>query len=224
MTLPYPCAVLFDFDGVIADSAAIHRQAWTDAFYALFNEHMDAHHDALHAGLASSAIAELLARSVGQSLRASALYDLKLTHLLQGPAPTKLPGVDALMALCRARAIPYGVVSNAPTAFVRRSVEALDLDVPCVMGLDDVSAPKPSSAPYLELAERLGVPASTHAHAWVLEDSVTGIQAGVAAHMCVLGITSQHPQSTLIQAGASETHASCFSVYERLNALPDRGF
>jgi beta-phosphoglucomutase-like phosphatase (HAD superfamily) len=219
VTLPYPHAVLFDFDGVIADSAVIHRQAWTNAFYALFNEHMDAHHDALHAGLASSAISDLLARSIGQPERASALYDLKLTHLLQGPPPTKLPGVDALMALCRAHAIPYGIVSNAPTAFVRRSVEALNLNVPCVMGLDDVSEPKPSSAPYLELAQRLHLPNSTHPRIWVLEDSVTGVEAGLAADMHVLGITSQHSHSVLSHAGASETHASCLSVYERLKAL-----
>ena len=219
MTWPYPTGVLLDFDGVIADSSLIHRQSWDDAFEALFGHSMGGARDALHLGLASSEIATRLARSAGQPRRAQALYDLKLTRLLDGPAPLMLPGVQALMRWCRERAIPYGVVSNAPSAFVQRSVEVFGLDVPCVMGLDDVSAPKPSGAPYLELAQRLGLAARSHARAWVLEDSLTGVEAGLAAAMHVVGITSQHPASILKRAGASQTHPSCLSVYERLSSM-----
>ena len=210
-----PSAVLFDFDGVIADSRASHHAAWRLAFGELFGAPLDT--QALRSGLASSEIARRLASEAGQPARSQQLYDLKLQRLLEASPPKMLPGVRELMQLCKSRAIPYGIVSNAPGAFVRRNVAHFELEVPCVLGLDDVSAPKPSGAPYLELAQRLGLSPAEHAHAWVLEDSLTGVQAGLAADMRVLGITSQHTAEQLRQAGASDAYESCAGVHRSLS-------
>ncbi|CAH8362914.1 unnamed protein product [Eruca vesicaria subsp. sativa] len=57
--------------------------------------------------------------------------------------------------------------------------------------------PKPHPGPYLKALEVLNV---SKEHTLVFEDSVSGIKAGVAAGMPVVGLTTGNPASMLMQA------------------------
>jgi len=124
-----------------------------------------------------------------------------------------LPGVAATFAFLRAEKIPYGIASNAPGAFVRQTVTKLGLQVPVVLGCEDVVDPKPAPDLYLLCAKRLGISIVDHGSVLVFEDSTHGIDAGVQAGMTAIGVMTQHDAATLKGAGASFV---CYDLAEPL--------
>ncbi|KAL3571707.1 hypothetical protein D5086_025611 [Populus alba] len=58
---------------------------------------------------------------------------------------------------------------------------------------------KPFPDPYLKALQELDI---SHKHAFVLEDSVSGIKAGMGAGMPVVGLGTRNPAQLLIEAGA----------------------
>jgi sugar-phosphatase len=105
---------------------------------------------------------------------------------------------DLLTALEGAR---WGVVTSCPRRLAERLLSLGAIEVPLLVGADDVSANKPAPDGYLLAAKRLAVePQRT----LVIEDSVAGISAGVSAGMDVVAI---------LRGRAPEiAHAATFSV------------
>ena len=109
------------------------------------------------------------------------------------------PGVhDLLLSIVGAR---WGVVTSCPRKLAERLLSLGAIDVPLLVGADDVSANKPAPDGYLLAAKRLAVePEKT----LVIEDSVSGISAALAAGMDVVAI---------LRGRAPEmAHAATFSV------------
>ena len=73
---------------------------------------------------------------------------------------------------------------------------------------EDVSAPKPSPEIFLLSAKRLGVPPEK---CCVIEDTVNGIKAALAAGMTAVAITNTFDASSLFDAGA-DTVCSIYSA------------
>ena len=219
MSLPFPRAVLFDFDGVVADSADAHHTAWGAAYEEIFDAPMGPFPTDILAGKAPSLIADYLARRAGYPERAQYLYDHKLELLLAGEPPRLLPGLRSLMELLQTLAIPFGIASNAPGPFVRWSAAALRLPVEVVLGVEDFARPKPAPDPYWQLADQLGVPKADYPYTWILEDSLTGMRAAAATGMCPIGILTQYSEAELLQLGARICYAAPAGVAARLRAL-----
>ena len=79
----------------------------------------------------------------------------------------------------------WGVVTSCPRRLAKRLLSLGAIDVPLLIGADDVSANKPAPDGYLLAAKRLAVePERT----LVIEDSVAGITAGRSAGMDVVAI------------------------------------
>ena len=218
MIVPLPRAVLFDFDGVVADSADIHHAAWEKAFAELFGRSLGRFPAEEMAGKSPVLIAAALAGRGGRAELADRLYDRKLELLLAGPPPKLLSGVRSLMQLLHKQAIPFGIASNAPGAFVRRSAELLKLPVAVVLGVDDFERPKPAPDPYWQLAGALGVEEVDYPLTWVLEDSPTGMRAAVAAGMFAIGIADHRRADELLDLGARTTYVTPAGVAARLRA------
>jgi HAD superfamily hydrolase (TIGR01509 family) len=117
-----------------------------------------------------------------------------VSGLLAQDAPWR-PGARDLLAGVRAAALPVALVTStsrrlADTVIARM---AADLDVPpfdlTVCG-DEVPALKPDPAPYLQATAALGV---DPAACVVVEDSASGVAAGLAAGCAVLGVPSLQP-------------------------------
>ena len=201
--LPRPCGVLFDFDGVIVHSKLTHRQAWDWAHRHTFGKPVSPSAASWPAGLASTEIAALLATAAGAPHLAEQLYQVKLARLMAlDTLPQMLPGVDALFERLKTLGIPFGVVSNGPGTFLRHCLAGLGLGTPVALGVQEVRAPKPDPAPYLELAHRLGLGPEGHERVWVLEDSVVGMRAAVGAGMCGIGVGGKREEGALLAHGA----------------------
>ncbi|BDP40801.1 beta-phosphoglucomutase [Deinococcus aetherius] len=209
-------AVLFDLDGVLVDSEALANAVWTQALA----EH----------GLRLDPEA-LLARAVGGTHEA--LFDwLRAEHGWERPGtfipllderlaaafqttPAIEGAADTLRAL-GASGLPFAVASNSQRGRLHLKLAAAGLAElvgehaydPAHVG----GRGKPLPDLYLHAASALGVDPT---RCLVVEDSVTGLRAGVAAGATVWGLLAgghAHPDGAraLLDAGAARvlfTHA-----------------
>ena len=193
-------AVLFDMDGTLVET----EQYWGEAMFALARQ---------LGGEMSEAARE---RTVGTSLRTSLgiLYaDLGITdredqfpadarwvedrtaELLTGGVHWR-PGARELLTDVRHAAVPTALVTTTPRRLADIVLAAIGRAFPDVPPFDttvcgdEVTARKPDPAPYLQAVSELGVDASGCV---VVEDSVAGATAGLAAGAAVLGVPSLQP-------------------------------
>ena len=173
-------AVLFDFDGTLADSfAAITASVnHTRGHYGLGPLTEAVVRRAVGLGL-DELMRELVpgpptAEAVGVYRAHHATVFLPLTHLF--------PGVGATVGALHGRGYALGVCSNKRAEFTRALVAHLGLGpvMRVVLGPDDVGVPKPDPAMLLEGCRRLSVsPADTIYVGDMAVDVVTARAAGV---------------------------------------------
>ncbi|MFW6362350.1 MAG: HAD family hydrolase [Spirochaeta sp.] len=200
----FPSGVLFDFDGVIVDSKTVHHNAWQQAHQMLFDRDLPYSYPNEHnSGITSMQTASFLAAAVGKEQQNEELAILKLHILLNdSPFPDLLPGARALIGFLDRHGIPFGIASNAPTAFINHSMAGYGLEVANIIGADQITNPKPAPDAYLLCAEVAGVSPDRYGAVYVFEDSVAGVSAGVAAGMITVGVETTLSRDELLNAGA----------------------
>jgi HAD superfamily hydrolase (TIGR01509 family) len=185
-----PSAVVFDNDGLLLDT----EPCWTLAQEALFGSHGQTFDLAAKRALvgtsprtAAPILARLLAQPHAGQRLSDEMYALALVEIGNGASPR--PGAVELVARVRSAGLPAAVASNAPRRHLLAGLrkvgmhEAFDV----VLGVDDVSNPKPAPDLYRQACRMLKVtPAATIA----LEDSPPGVAAARAAGLWVIGIPS----------------------------------
>lgn len=187
-------AVLFDFDGVIADTENIHVAAWQRTLARLGWELPD----------------EVAARAVEVDDR-KFLLDLftrrkieqgdvegwvrskqELTAAMLANSPRLYPGVVALVRALAGR-VPLAVVSTTwkeNINIVLKVAGLVDL-FQAVVGKEDVTLVKPEPDGYRLALERLGLAAED---AIALEDSATGLAAARSAGLNTLAVGHRQPR------------------------------
>ncbi len=200
--LPKPTAVLFDFDGVIVDSKATHRQAWRSAALEFWGTD-PGRYPAELSGQSPRLIAAYFAKQNNDLPNAEAYMDLKTKHVLNQTTPAPLlPGVRALFDFLEKQDIPFGIASNAPQSFVAATIERHGLTVPMMLGMENYQHPKPDVEPYFLLADMLDILPEKYPSTFIFEDSKTGLQAAAATGMRVVGVTTAYDETTLRASGA----------------------
>ena len=188
---PAPDAVIFDNDGLLLDTESVWTRAERDIFERREVEFSSAHKREL-VGTSAEECGRLLEQRLNEPGRAldliEELNELVIVELEHGVEA--MVGARELLHRLKERGTPIGLVSNSPLRFVQRSLEIVGFhnrfDV--VLSAHEVAAPKPSPDPYLEACRRLGVDPTPAVI--VLEDSPTGVAAGRAAGLTVIGIPS----------------------------------
>ncbi|TFV62541.1 HAD family phosphatase [Geodermatophilus sp. DF01-2] len=118
-----------------------------------------------------------------------------VADLLTGPV-TWRPGARELLTEARDAALPTALVTTTPRRLADLVLAQIQRDLPGLPAFDvtvcgdEVPVRKPDPAPYLQAMAALGVDA---AGCVVLEDSLAGVTAGVAAGAAVLGVPSLQP-------------------------------
>jgi HAD superfamily hydrolase (TIGR01509 family) len=184
-------AVVFDNDGLLLDTEG----AWTRAEEALFaanGREFTAFHKRELLGSSPQAAAVKLERLLEAPGRG-----IELMHELGALAYEQMkvdveprPGAVALIEWLTQAAIPFAVASNSTLAMVQRGLETAGVDPALFMTIltaDAVTEPKPAPEIYLTACEALG---SEPARTLVLEDSPTGVAAGVAAGCYTVAVPS----------------------------------
>jgi HAD superfamily hydrolase (TIGR01509 family) len=96
------------------------------------------------------------------------------------------PGAQELLRELREAGIPTALVTMSLRRMAEGVMDLMDFDAfELIVAGDDVENPKPHPEPYLRGAELLGVEI---ADAVVIEDSPTGLRAGIASGAVTLGV------------------------------------
>jgi len=184
-------AVLFDLDGVLVESKDSTERVWLD--WASRNGIDEgALRSAMH-GVRSVEVVRALrpdldASAEGDALERSQAEDVSDVRAIPGAA-------EALRALRKDR---VAVVTSATRALAAARLGAAGIELPdVVVYAGDVARGKPDPEGYLTAARRLGV---EPCEALVVEDAPPGIEAGKAAGMAVVAVTSTHPAAQLSAA------------------------
>ena len=212
---PVQWAAIFDWDGVIINSIRQHEAAWQRLAK---EEKLPMPADAFRRGFGMKndrIIPEVLGWTMDDaeirrlSQRKEALY----RTILQEAGIESLPGVNAFLGALNMAAVPRAIASSTEYENIRVALDLIGLrdyfDV--IISAEDVSRGKPDPEVFLLAAEKLAVPAT---HCVVFEDAVVGIEAGHAAGMKVVAVTSTNPRAALQAADRVVTQLDRLSIKE----------
>lgn len=182
-----PSAVLWDMDGTLVDTEPYWMAAETslvESFGGTWS-----HEDALQlvgSGLIDSAV---ILQNAGVAMEAEAIVS-HLTDRVQESLRTQgvpfRPGARELLRDLRESGIPTGLVTMSLRRMALNVVDLIEFDAfDIVVAGDDVDNPKPHPEPYLQAAALLDVDI---AEAIVIEDSPTGVRAGLASGALTLAV------------------------------------
>lgn len=192
-TFPFD-AVIFDLDGVLADTEMINFRAIQDMFDPQEVRLEDRDFPALY-GLDYFATAEYLRGRFNLSEAVESLVMRQEQSALRRISLELVPaeGVLDLIRGLHARGIPLGLASNSPRLYVRHVLERLGVAayIPQPVSRDDVDAGKPDPAPYLAACRRLG---QNPAACLAVEDSAVGMQSALAAGLSVALVGPKAPE------------------------------
>ncbi|CAL9006313.1 unnamed protein product [Prunus brigantina] len=201
-------AILFDIDGTLCDSDPLHYYAFremlqevgfnggipiTEEFYS---EHFSGKNNEY---LCSTVFHDWDLQTARKFLDdKEAMFRSRLAAEQLEP----VKGLDKLRKWIENQDFRRAAVTNSPRASGELMISSLGLSdffEILVIGVECTRA-KPFPDPYLKALETLQV---SHKHAFIFEDSVSGVKAGVAAGMPVVGLGTRNPETWLTDAGAT---------------------
>ena len=204
---PAPVAlVIFDCDGVLIDSEPIANRVLAGQLGSIGLELSPDEVMARFVGRTREGCLELAQRLLGRPLPAD--FAGRWDEALFAALGAEVKAVDGVAGLLRRLRVPWCVASNGTPHRMRMSLEAAGL-LPLVEGrlftASEVARPKPAPDLFLHAAARMG---AEPARCAVIEDTPTGVKAGVAAGMRVLAYAAAaHAQrDALAREGAEIFH------------------
>jgi HAD superfamily hydrolase (TIGR01509 family) len=202
------CAVVFDMDGVLVDSGAHHREAWTRMLGELGVAAPPGFWRKTIGRPAVEAVPLLLGGPIAPT-EARRLANRKHEHYvtLAAQGMPAVPGVAAFVATLRAGAVPLAVATSARRTDVIELLGPLGLleRFDAIVAAEDVARGKPDPEVYLLAARRLGVPPDG---CLVFEDAIVGVQAARGSGMRVFGVATAYEPADLLAAGAERVIAT----------------
>lgn len=193
-------AVIWDMDGVIADTAPFHFRAWREVaqaggkdlseedFRKVFGMRNDDIVRIIFGEAMTPDEVEGIAARKEEIFREAVARDIR-----------PLPGVMKLLRSLKAEGFRMAIASSAPWENLRLLIAALGIGnfFNGVLSAKEVKEGKPSPQLFLTAAETLGVDPS---HCVVIEDALSGVEAAKAGGMKCIAVTNTLPPEYLIKA------------------------
>jgi HAD superfamily hydrolase (TIGR01509 family) len=193
-------AVVFDFDGVLADSEPLHFRAYQETLVAFGMTLTSEEYFGQLLGFNDEDCFRIMAGNRGRSADESdvaAFVEQKgrvFARIIQESDPL-YPGAAPCVERMAA-AFPLGIASGAfrheIVLILRRA--GLDHHFRFVVGSGDTPNSKPAPDPYMRAAELHGLPP---AECVAIEDSRWGLESARAAGLRTIGITHTYPADQL---------------------------
>jgi HAD superfamily hydrolase (TIGR01509 family) len=198
--------LLFDLDGTLTDSDALHIEAYRRILAPRALSAEDYRSRVM--GAPNSAILAWMFpdRPVEEHAGLADEKEILFRSLLAAGRLEPTPGLMPLLEWASRNAVRTAVVTNAPRANAEAMLAGLGLAdrFPVLIIGDEMAHGKPHPLPYLTALERLG---STPERAFAFEDSKSGVRAGAAAGIETIGMRTSLDDATLREAGAAWTIA-----------------
>jgi beta-phosphoglucomutase-like phosphatase (HAD superfamily) len=202
-------AIVFDFDGVIANSEPLHYRALRDILAEEGLPLTEADYYARYLGFDDVGTFERIGEARATGWREGAIADLiarksvRLEELERGVSVLFPGAADAVRRL--AAHVPIAIASGALGHEIRRVLDREGL-TPCfsaIVSAGDTARSKPAPDPYVHALALLGSAADAPmapADCIAIEDSVWGLESARAAGMRTVGIAQTYPAATLASA------------------------
>jgi len=193
-------AVIWDMDGVIADTAPYHLSAWQEVFQEMgvkftkedFRHSFGQRNDTIIRNTLGEETSQEEIDAISGKKEAS--FRRRIEQNLK-----PLPGVIKLITSLKEHGFKIALASSAPIENIQLLSTGLGIEnyFQTIISDKDVTEGKPSPQGFLLAAQRLGVEPKK---CIVIEDSVAGVTAAKRAGMHCLAITNTHPRRSLKQA------------------------
>ncbi len=223
-------AVIFDFDGVLADSEPLHYEAFRrvlatrgidlgrDEYYAKYLGFDDA--GAFRAVLEDRGLA-----ADGATIETLTRVKLDAFADVLGGRQVLFPGAADCVARLGAR-VPLAIASGALSRDIDLILDGTGLrsSFRVIVGADHTARSKPDPEPYaraLALLQAQGLvagDAGAAARTVAIEDSVWGLQSAIGAGLRTVAVTTSYPRAELASADLVVDGLSDVS-FDRLEAL-----
>jgi len=205
VTGPAAGAIVFDFDGVLADTERLHLAAFQDVFTSRGWRLDEATYFSRYLGFDDRGLVAEFARDLGVAIvpgDLDAVVRAKSRRFAERLAAgnAMYPAAAACVRRLGAR-YQLAIASGARRSEIISILDAAGLTPAfrAIVGADDVPRGKPAPDSYGLAAHRLGV---EPAQAVAVEDSRWGLQSARAAGLRAIGITTSYPASELAPADA----------------------
>jgi beta-phosphoglucomutase family hydrolase len=207
-------AVLWDLDGVIADTGTYHFQAWQDVFHERgvniteddFKRHFGQRNDTI--------IRSTLGRNISPD-ELDAIASEKEENYRRRVTPNikPLPGVIELISSLKRHELKMAIASSAPLENIHLITRGLGIDdcFQAVVCNREVAEGKPDPQVFLLAAQKLGVEPQ---NCVVIEDAVAGVTAAKRAGMKCVAVTNSHPPKNLKEADLIVNTLEAVSISE----------
>jgi beta-phosphoglucomutase family hydrolase len=190
-------AVLWDLDGVIADTGEYHYQGWRDVFGKRgvtftkedFMRHFGQRHDTIIRFALGDNIPPQEFDAITREKQAN--YRRRVADNIKA-----LPGAVELIRSLKQYGLKSAIASSAPPENIEIIIEGLGIKdyFQAIAWGTEVPEGKPSPQIFLLAAEKLGVKPGSCV---VIEDAIAGVAAARQAGMKCVAVTNSHPRSRL---------------------------
>lgn len=192
-------AVLWDMDGVLADTGEYHYQAMVSTLASFRIEFSREN----YLQTFGTNIQNVLTVTLGEPPTKKFVQEILLAHgmafcnLIKGELQL-LPGVLEALSYFKARGIPQAIASSSADFLIQATIDEIRVkDFFKVVISGAHLPPKPNPDIFLQAADALQIPAKA---CLVIEDSPAGIRGANSAGMFSLAVTNTHPHSELQMA------------------------
>jgi len=193
-------AVIWDMDGVIADTAPYHFRAWQDVFQKrgvnftedTFKRNFGQRNDTIIRNTLGSELSpsevEIIAAEKEQNYRQRVKKNIK-----------PLPGAIQLLRGLKKYDFVQALASSAPVENIQLVLHGLGIDsfFQAIVSGREVKEGKPSPQGFLLAAKRLGVKPQ---NCIVIEDAIAGVTAAKRGGMHCIAVPNTHSKANLKEA------------------------
>jgi beta-phosphoglucomutase-like phosphatase (HAD superfamily) len=203
-------AIVFDFDGVIANSEPLHFRAFRDVLADRGVTLTEADYYTRYLGFDDLGAFRAIGRDHGRAWTAAHLLSLtddKAVRMeaLERDASVLFPGaVEAIQRT--AAAVPIAIASGALGAEIRRVLDGANLTrhFAAIVAAEDTAAGKPAPDPYQRavalLSTAMDMDGLAPGDCAAIEDSRWGIASARAAGLRAVGVTTSYAAGELAEA------------------------
>ena len=192
---------IFDWDGVIIDSADYHRESW-ERYCAESGRKLNDTFFKKGFGMKNEVIIPELLNWTHDPKEIRQIADRKEEHyreILREKGAEPIPGVLPWLTILRDAKIPCVIASSTVLENITCALDVLGVRefFTDIVSSRDVSRGKPDPEVFLKAAAKTGHPPS---RCIVFEDAHVGIEAARAAKIKVIAVTTTHAAPTLADA------------------------